>query len=257
MKMKIDAPRVSFSPYIRELWDEAFGNVEGFLDKFERYGYDAGKLRAVTIDGQIVSAHYLFDCEYDGGRVAYIYGVATRKSHRGKGYSTALLNDTHEYLLGEGYAGAILVPASPSLFAFYERLGYKTCSSVTELSVVTSGKAVDLYQINAEEYMALRKEFLPKGAVLQDGSMLAYINSDNEFFRGDGFILAARECVFDDGENGIFATELLGNTDRAGDILAALGHSRGVFRTIGNQKPFAAYLSFNGAEAPCWFAFEM
>ena len=255
--MKIDAPRVSFSPSIRELWCEAFGNIDNFIDKFERHGYDKDKLRAVTVGGEIVSAHYIFDCEYDGGRVAYIYGVATHKAHRGKGYCTALLKNTHKHLMAEGYAGAILVPASPSLFDFYELLGYKTCSYVTELSAVATGRAAELFQINAEEYMALRKDFSPRGTVLQDGSMLEYINSDNEFFRGDGFILAARECVFEDGGIGIFATEFLGKTDRAGDILSALGYSRGVFRTVGNQKPFAAYLSFNNAEAPCWFAFEM
>ena len=256
--MRISAPRVKFSPSVRALWEEAFGNIDGFLDKFESYGYDAEKFRAVTLDGEIVSGHYIFDCEYDGGRVAYIYGVATKAEHRGKGYSTALLEDTHRYLKEEGYAGAILVPASPSLFAFYERLGYEKCTYVTEISVTASGNACPLYQVNAREYMARRAELLPRGAVLQDtGMMLDYIASDNEFFVGDGFILAARECVFDDGERGIFASELLGDTDRAGDILAALGCSRGIFRTVGDEKPFSSYLSLDGAPAPTWFAFEM
>ena len=74
---------------------------------------------------------------------------------------------------------------------------------------------------------------------------------------GDGFILAARECVFDDGERGIFASELLGSTDRAGDILASLGYSRGILRTVGDGKPFSSYLSLDDAPAPTWFAFEM
>lgn len=256
--MRTSAPRVKFSPSVRALWEEAFGNIDGFLDKFERYGYDEEKFRAVTLGGEIVSGHYIFDCEYDGGRVAYIYGVATKAEHRGKGYSTALLEDTHRYLKEEGYAGAILVPASPSLFAFYERLGYEKCTYVTEISVTSSGNASHLYQMNAREYMARRAELLPRGAVLQDkGKMLDYIASDNEFFVGDGFILAARECVFDDGERGIFASELLGSTDRAGDILASLGYSRGILRTVGDGKPFSAYLSLDGAPAPTWFAFEM
>lgn len=256
--MIFKSPRVSFSPYIRALWQEAFGDVGGFLDQFEKYACDPKKFRTLTADGKLVSAHYIFDCEYCGGRVAYIYGVATKKEHRGKGYSTAMLTQTHRYLKEEGYAGAILVPQSPSLFAFYERLGYKVCSHVTEISATASGKHLSLYQINAEEYMARRKEYLPYGAVLQDkGVMLDYIASDNEFFFGDGFILAARELVFEDGGRGIFGTELLGNTDRAGDILTSLGHSRGIFRTVGEEKPFAAYLSFNGYTAPRWFAFEM
>ena len=256
--MRIDAPRVEFSPSVRALWEEAFGNIDGFLDKFERYGYDAEKFRAVTALGEIVSGHYIFDCEYDGGRVAYIYGVATKAEHRGKGYSTALLEDTRRYLEAEGYAGAILVPASKSLFSFYERLGYKKCSYVTEIHVTQGENALPLRQLNAREYMEQRDEFLPRGAVLQNkGKMLDYIASDNEFFVGDGFILAAREYITDEGESALYAAELLGDTDRAGDILVSLGCSRGVFRTVGDGKPFSAYLSLNGAPPPTWFAFEM
>ena len=256
--MIFNSPRVSFSPYIRALWQEAFGDEGGFLEQFEKYAYDPEKFRVKSENGEIVSAHYMFDCEYEGGRVAYIYGVATKKEHRGRGHSTALLEETHLYLKERGYAGALLVPQSPSLFAFYERLGYKVCSHVTEISATASGKHLSLYQINAEEYMTRRKDYLPYGAVLQDkGVMLDYIASDNEFFFGDGFILAARELVFEDGGRGIFGTELLGNTDRAGDVLTALGYGRGIFRTVGEEKPFAAYLSFNGYTAPRWFAFEM
>jgi GNAT superfamily N-acetyltransferase len=258
MKMTIDAPRVSFSPSLRGVWEEAFGNQDGFLDQFERYGYDPSKMRCVTVDGEIVSLHYIFDCEYASGRVAYIYGVATKNEHRGKGYSTALLEDTHRYLVGEGYAGALLVPASASLFGFYERLGYKKCASVTELTVSSSGSPVPIYQINAAEYMTKRRELLPDGAVLQDkGKMLDYIASDNEFFYGDGFILAAREYTTDLGERALFGTELLGSADHCPEILTSLGYSKGTFRTVGEDRPFAAYLSFNGAPAPTWFAFEM
>ena len=145
--MKNDTIRVKFSTDIRPLWEEAFGNVSGFLDQFEKYGYDPEGFRVRTEGGECVSALYLFDCGYDGGRVAYIYGVATKKSHRGRGYSTALLEQTHEYLRKKGYAGAILVPASPGLFSFYERLGYKVSSSVTEIDVPASENAVPLYQI--------------------------------------------------------------------------------------------------------------
>ena len=256
--MKNDNIRVRFSTEIRPIWEEAFGNPDFFLDQFEEYGYAPEGFRIISEDGKPVSVHYFFDCEYDGGRVAYIYGVATKKEYRGRGYSTALLKETHEYLRREGYAGAILVPASPELFSFYERLGYEVSSFVTEIEAVASGRMLPLYSINAEEYMALRREYAPSGAVWQDkGKMLDYIASDNEFFKGDGFILAARECVFDDGERGVFATELLGDASLAGDILTSLGYSRGTFRTVGEKKPFSAYLSFNGNPAPAWFAFEM
>ena len=253
-----DATRVSFSAEIRPLWEEAFGNLDGFLDQFERYGCDPEKFRVWKAGGKIVSAHYIFDCEYEGGRVAYIYGVATLKECRGRGYSTALLEDTHRYLKEEGYAGAILVPASSSLFGFYERLGYKVCSSISEIEAEAGFESIPLRQINAKEYMLLRRDFLPRGAVLQDkGRMLDYIASDNEFFVGDGFILAAREYITEGGEIALYGTELLGSADYCPRILASLGYSKGSFRTVGEDRPFSAYLSFNGAAAPSWFAFEM
>ncbi len=253
-----NATRVSFSSEIRPLWEEAFGDIDGFLDQFEKYGCDPEKFRVWKVGGTIVSAHYIFDCEYEGGRVAYIYGVATKKEYRGRGYSTALLEDTHRYLKEEGYAGAILVPASSSLFGFYERLGYKVCSYLCDIEAAAAAESVPLRQINAKEYMAHRRELLPAGAVLQDkGRMLDYIASDNEFFVGDGFILAMRECITESGEVALFGTELLGSAAHCGEILASLGISKGTFRTVGDGRPFAAYLSFNGAPAPRWFAFEM
>ena len=174
------------------------------------------------------------------------------------GYSTALLEETHRYLKEDGYAGAILVPASSSLFGFYERLGYKVCSYITEIEAEAAFGSIPLRQINAKEYMAHRRAFLPRGAVLQDkGKMLDFIASDNEFFVGDGFILAAREYITEGGERALYGTELLGSADHCPKILASLGCSKGSFRTVGDGRPFSAYLSFNGAPAPSWFAFEM
>ena len=123
--MNIDYPNQSQTDELRALWQEAFGDDDAFLEHFFTYGFAPDRCRCVTVDGKLAAALYWFDCSFQGKPLAYLYGVATFKAHRGKGFCKALAENTHNHLKYLGYAGEILVPAGEKLFQMYEKMGYE------------------------------------------------------------------------------------------------------------------------------------
>ena len=237
---------------LRSLWKEAFGDTDEFLDSFFATAYSPQKCMTAFLDGELAGALYLFECEFNSQKIAYIYAVATAKKHRGKGVCRKLMDNTHLYLKKSSFTAAILVPGSKELFAFYEKLGYKTCSFLDEFECKAQLGNLDFCEISAEQYEALRRNFLPENSVKGKKEYLEFLKTQLRFFNGDDFILAARL-----EKNTLFVAELLGNKTTAPQIVAAFGKASGLFRTLGNSKPFAMGLSLENKPLPhpIYFAF--
>ena len=236
--MTIDRPAPEQLPALRQLWQQAFGDTDAFLDSFFATGFSPDRCRCITVDGQMAAALYWFDCEFQSQPVAYLYAVATAEAFRGRGLCRRLMEDTHAYLASLGYTGALLVPAGKSLFDFYARMGYREFGFLREFPCSPGDTAEPLRRITAEEYAGLRKTALPENAVLQEGAVLAFLGTYAAFFAGEELLLAA----VPDGDN-VFVPELLGDPSRAPGIVTALGGKTGVFRTPGEGQPFAMYRS--------------
>lgn len=236
--MIIDAPSPCHIPALRALWREAFGDSEEFLDMFGRIAFAVDCCRCITVGDTVVAALYWFDCSYRGDRIAYLYAIATAKAYRGHGYCTALMEDTHRHLRELGYEGAILVPGSEALFAFYKRHAYHVCSYIGEFDCHASTDGLAIRQIDIKEYAKLRRELLPEGGVIQENESLSFLQAQAEFFTGDGFLLAARRK-----SRILYGVELLGDTAKAPAIVRALRCAEGRFRIPGTDIPFAMYRS--------------
>lgn len=234
---------------LRTLWQEAFGDPDVFIDLFFSAGYSPKRCHYIEEDGAPVSALYWFDCVLNGRKFAYIYGVATLKSHRGKGLAGRLLNETHEILRQQGYAGAILVPSGASLFDFYRQFGYKTATTATEFSCESTNTPPAMREVSPEEYARLRSAFLPKGGLELGKDYLAFLASYCKFYAGQDFALICE--ILPDG---LWSQELLGNTQAAPGILRALGRPKGRFRIPGEGREFAMCLPLQAnCPKPSWF----
>lgn len=234
--MIIDQPALQQVPQLRQLWKEAFGDEDAFLDGFYRTGFAPERCRCAVQDGQICAALYWFDAEYAQQKIAYLYAVATAKTHRGQGLCRKLIEDTHNHLVSLGYCLAVLVPCSPELFSFYEKLGYKVLTHV-DIHVCQTGLVpTKLRCISAEEFASRRKVLLPANAILQEGATLDFLQTFCSFYEGEAFLMAAYS------ENGrLFAPEFLGDPALAPAVLTAMGLPEGRFRTPGSSQPFAMY----------------
>lgn len=245
--MNIDYPSPEQLDGLKQLWQEAFGDDDAFLEHFYTYGFAPDRCRCLSVDGQIAAALYWFDCSYQGKPLAYLYGVATAKNHRGKGLCRILTENTHNHLKYLGYAGEILVPAEGNLFQMYEKMGYSLCASVSEFTCQAGETPVALRQVDAEEYCRLRRKIMPENGVLQEGDNLNFLQTLADFYAGEDFLATVYR-----GEPCI-VPELLGNAGAAPGILAALHKSKGRFRTPGDQRPFAMYHALSDLPAPDYF----
>ena len=237
---------------LRQLWKQAFGDTDAFLDSFFTLGFSPDRCRQITTDGKVVAALYWFDCSFNSKKIAYLYAVATDKAYQGKGLCRLLIEDTHRHLKALGYAGALLVPGNAGLFDLYKKLGYSTCCSVNEFTCKADG-AASLKFIEMDEYFHRRKSYLLAGSVEPESSMLTFLNEQYFYYMGEDFILSATA----EGDTLVVA-EFLGDPTAAPGIVGALGKKEGRFRTPGNDKPFAMYFPLTpDLDKPTYFALAL
>lgn len=247
--MKIDAPTPSLIPQLRQLWKDAFGDSDAFLDTFFATAFSPDRCRCITVDCKLAAALYWFDISCRDQKMAYIYAVATAPAFREQGLCRALMGNTHNHLTALGYRAALLVPDGEALTRMYAGLGYRPCSGIREFVCAMGSAPVPLRRIDTVEYARLRRQLLPQGGVIQEGANLTFLETYAEFYAGLDFLLAAHR-----EEDRLVGLELLGNADAAPGLLSALGLPQGEFRTPGVLQPFAMFLALKpGTEAPTHF----
>ena len=250
--MIINEPQFTDLPHLRNLWMEAFEDSKEFWFYFIHKAKPLRCCRCVWEGQTLAAALYWFDCTWEGKKLAYLYGVATAAAFRGRGLCRALMENTHAHLKELGYDGCILVPGGPELFEMYRKMGYSTCTCVREFTC-TSGEAISVRPLTAEEYTLLRRQFLPAGGVLQEGKTIDLLESQCKFYAGEHFLAL---CSAD--KQTLIVSELLGDANAAPGLLGALGYTQGKFRVPGEEKPFAMYHPLtDDTSAPSYFGLAM
>ncbi len=241
--------KCEYIPQLKQLWQEAFGDTPHFIDSFFATAFAPERCHILEENGQILAAAYWLDCHYDQGKLAYIYAVATARAHRRQGLGHKLMEDIHSLLAQRGYAGSILVPGNPGLAGFYREMGYTFFGGKSEFTCAAGEEALPLRSISAAEYAALRQQYLPDGAVIQERENLEFLQKQVSFSTGNDCLLVYTE------ENGkLWCPELLGDPACAPRILKSLGAREGRFCGPG-QIPFAMFRPLADTKAPLYFGF--
>lgn len=234
--MIIKFPTESDIPKLKEIWKEAFGDTDDFIDLFFSMAFSKSSSLCVYDNDFLAASLYWFDGYVGNEKAAYIYGVATKKAHRGRGFSSALIKRTHELLAKKGYQVSVLVPADAGLFNFYRRLGYTECCFIELEKQFFSEKRTTLTKISAEEYLNLRNDYLPPNTFIFDNKRLRFLASITDFYKGKDFILAKNKV-----EDPPSIIEFFGNESLIPDVIGTLGYTEATIRSYGNSKPFAMY----------------
>lgn len=145
---------------VAALWSQVFGDDEAFLSQFHRLCVPFERMLALTEDGvlrSILCAPEL-TLRFPNGRSlksGYMYALATDPAMRGRGFGKDTMRYGEVYLKDLGADCAVLVPAEPSLFEFFDCLKY-----VPAFSHIRR-------EFSAEEVQPLRKEdrLAPAGPV--------------------------------------------------------------------------------------------
>ena len=155
-------------PGITALWGEAFGDsprdVSGFFEAFpDCISYVAGD------GGRIVSmVHALPQTLSPDLPAAYVYAVATAKSHRGRGLCRELMAFAEGDLRRRGFACCVLTPGEPGLFRFYEALGYES-AFYRRRTAFPGGTEISL-----SDYLSRRERLLQTPHMVYDRATLSY-----------------------------------------------------------------------------------
>jgi len=155
-------------PAILALWGEAFGDPEPAVRFFFESFPDCISYVAEE-NGVIVSmVHALPQTLSPDVPAAYVYAVATLKTHRGKGLCRDLMAFAEKDLRDRGFDCCVLTPGEPHLFRFYEKLGYRADFTRTR-TAFSGGNA-----ISAAAYAALRERILTVPHMVCDLRTLEY-----------------------------------------------------------------------------------
>ena len=234
--MKIDYPLPYQLPELRNLWKEAFGDTDAYLDLFFGTGYSPTRCRCVTEEGHVAAALYWLDVFCDGQKMAYIYAVATGKAYRGRGLCRMLMEDTHNVLCSRGVYGAVLSPGDAGLARMYGTLGYRHCANIGQIRCQAGEKSIAMQRVSGELFNAQRNVLLPAGGLELGKAAAGFLAAQAELYVGENCTLAALRT-----EQGFFGMELLGDPKLAPDILKTLECETGVFRFPFGDHPFAMF----------------
>lgn len=249
--MRIEAPATAQVPQLLRLWKDSFGEYNGFWELFLETAFAPERCRCILDGHQTAASLCWFDTECAGQKMAYLYAVVTDPAHRGRGLCRQLVEDTHKHLAARGYTASLLVPAEEGLRSMYRKMGYETCTAVTEFSCNGAAAPISLRAIGPEAYARLRREYLPEKAVLQEGENLSFLSQQAQFYVGAAFLMAAHT----EGDT-LRAMEFLGDASAAPAIIASLNCRRGEFRMPGQDKPFAMWHPLaETAAVPAYFGF--
>lgn len=117
-------------PGLKALWEKTFGDPEEVVEAFFRLCFRPEGALVAAEEGKIVSMLFLlpfFLVEKDGKRhkMPYIYAFATDLAFRGRGMGQNLLKYAENVAKKWGSVGLCTLPAEPSLYDFYGKMGYE------------------------------------------------------------------------------------------------------------------------------------
>lgn len=159
--IQIRHPKPDQQGDVEELWRFAFGDGPQFQREFYRLCAPDGPL-ALWEDGELRSMLALPEVGLRFGRTTaragYVYAVATALGHAGKGWATTLLTCAAGLARDRGLDCLVTVPASPNLFRFYEKNGFRPGFFLRELT--SEPKPAPAVPLAPSEYNALREDLL-------------------------------------------------------------------------------------------------
>lgn len=206
---------------LKHIWKECFNDEDEYINFYFNNCFKNNKTLVWIENNKPVSMIILFKSkiilknELVNGY--YIYAVSTLKAYRNKGISTKLINYANKNIISQNEF-TFLVPASNSLFKFYEKKGYEKAFKIKEAEILPeNNKGMKISTITSKEYKKLRDEiFFKSGYIVWDKNFIDYAIKENEFnggftvkveFKGKEYAamcykhkdtLFIKESVFDD-----------------------------------------------------------
>jgi predicted acetyltransferase len=176
---------------LKNLWKLCFHDEDAYINFYYENRFKAEETLVYLVENQVVAMLTLMPGfvvhPNEKLPVRYVYAVATHPEHRRKGYAAALMEYAN-YVEDKDYLGTFLVPASASLFQYYEALGYQNVSHKNVLHKKMEDFCHDLVQFDLKQeiesvtplkledfYLLRAKSYTETGFVLWEHEDLDYL----------------------------------------------------------------------------------
>jgi len=125
----IEHPSHKDESELRSVWKDVFHDSDADIDLFFRNTYSKDSALIYRDGGTIGSMIFFPEYDFKHGnqwsKLGYICGAATLPEYRNKGIMGQLMDRSFEIMKTRGYEYAALIPASDSLYNYYERFGFR------------------------------------------------------------------------------------------------------------------------------------
>ena len=246
--MKYSLAKKSDLPLLTKLWAKCFGDeskeINGFwtaaFDRIQVYiATEGNNLTAMTC---VIPTQFI-DEEGESHSCGYIYAVCTDPKYRGRGICKSLMEYIHKNC---GFSYTALVPAEESLFAFYEKLGYKTCLYHREYTV-SPQKEGKIRPATPEVYRSIRELQLYDNFLSYEEYLLTCAGQLYRIETEEGLYCG---CCYKKDDT-LLIRELLPDSRAAASALCAhLNCKTAVVRTMGEDKAFGMMKALKKAPLP-------
>lgn len=245
--MKLRMAQKADLPALTALWQTCFGDsaeeIRNFWKIFDKISVFLAE-ETLPIAMTCALPVTLFDGEGEGHEAAYLYAVCTEPSHRNRGVCSSLLAYAEEELKKSGVEFCALVPSGEELFAFYERLGYRTAFRQRRYCVEAARSEAKIRKISAAEYENLRQFSLYCDFISYPTPLLELLPACYRIETKDEIFCAVAEVR---GETLRIAELLPDNAEAAASLAAFLGFQTAEVRTVGSKTAVAGTLEYNSA----------
>lgn len=248
-------------PGLTALWQTAFGDEFSVIEAFWKQCFGKIRVFCLSEEKKLCAMACALPLSYvDGdGEVhscAYFYAVATEPAFRGQGCCRALLSHGEKILQKEGVDLCCLVPGEESLFAFYEKLGYKTAFTCTRQRL-SAEKCPDirLRQIDASAYENLRQlqlygEFIAYPDFLLELQRQAGIASGAGLYRIESSELVCVAAAEKQGDCLLIREMLPADESLAAHLAHNLGCKEVQLQSPGNEQSYGMAKSLSHIPLP-------
>ena len=221
-------------PALCELWLEAFGEGEESAKfVFENF-CNYQQIYVLEENRTVICMACAVPCSLLGKKGIYLYGVATKKSHRGKGLMSALLEYVEQEEKQKGAEFSVLIPQSPDLFAFYRRFGYETRFYRHAFSAQLSAPVTGLLAVSpvtTDGLTSLRKEMACRPFVQLNTKAFRAVVEDLTFLKAECFASSKGYAVARKNKDLVVVEELFAQNSQ---VAAELVH--GICEAYGCQQ---------------------
>lgn len=206
--MVIREATINDKVHIAEIWRSCFTDDENYIELYLNHCFPHTNTWILGgEDGRFYSCISVFPSYFikDGRKTSggYLYGVGTLPDHRGKSYSSILINVAIKYLKENGHSYFLVKPATEGLFNLYSKLGFdhqlfkttilKDLSGIDSNNLIPNSKTFGkTKRLTASELLKFREEELSSSHLMWPLPIVRYILEETQYRNGVSLVFEKR-----------------------------------------------------------------